>query len=78
MRKPEIEKLNEAYPTVPIEAILKQDILRLGVSFTVDSLKIAAGFKPKDYFIFSFDLVTLEDMEKDQSHLFKAPYLMFV
>ncbi|MDX2470857.1 MAG: radical SAM protein [SAR324 cluster bacterium] len=73
MRKPEIEKLFEAYPSVPIEAILKQDILRLGVSFTVDSLKIAAGFKPKDYFIFSFDLVTLEDMEKDQSHLFKAP-----
>lgn len=78
MNRPErhldqLEALAQKYPEVPFEAILKQDLLRLGVGFSPDSLRIAAGFKPKDYFIFSFDLATLEDLEKEGEHMLRAP-----
>ena len=33
-RRKEIELLAEKYPHVPMEAILKNDLLRLGVAFT--------------------------------------------
>ena len=56
------------FPSLPGEAIIKQDILRLGIRFSESAMSIAAGFKPKDYFIFSFDLVEIEDME-NQEHL---------
>ena len=52
----EINRLHAEFPDIPMEAIVKQDVLRLGVRFTKDSLRIASGYKPKDYFIFSFDL----------------------
>ncbi|PCI30613.1 MAG: radical SAM protein [SAR324 cluster bacterium] len=68
-----LQALKTKYQDIPLEAIIKQDILRLGIYFSEDSLRIASGFKPKDYFIFSFDLVTLEDMEQNTSHLLKAP-----
>ena len=69
----QIESLSEQYPSVPKEAIIKQDVLRLGVGFSKDSLLVAAGFKPKDYFIFSFDLATLEELEEAGEHLLTAP-----
>ncbi|MDT8447104.1 MAG: radical SAM protein [bacterium] len=72
-RLKEVEQLAARYPSLPKEAILKQDMLRLGVGFSEDSLRIAAGFKPKDYFIFSFDLATLEELEAAGEHLLRAP-----
>ena len=69
----EVQKLQLAYSDIPLEAILKQDILRLGIGFSEDSCRVASGYKPKDYFIFSFDLATLEDLEKSGKHLLKAP-----
>ena len=63
-RKAEIEALALAYPSIPLEALLKQDLLRLGLRFTQDSLALASGFKPKDYFIFSFDYTTLAEMQE--------------
>jgi len=52
----------EAFPQLPPEAIIKQDVLRLGLRFSELAMNIAAGFKPKDYFIFSFDLIEIKDM----------------
>jgi len=69
----EIDRLSQSYPEVPVEAILKQDLLRLGVGFSVDSLRIATGFKPKDYFIFSFDLATLSELKDQGGHMLHAP-----
>jgi hypothetical protein len=66
-------KLNQDYLDIPLEAIIKQDILRQGVQFTENCYRIASGFKPKDYFIFSFDHVTLKEMEQKAKHLLKAP-----
>ncbi|MDJ0838562.1 MAG: radical SAM protein [Acidobacteriota bacterium] len=56
------------FDQLPAEAVLKQDILRLGLRFSEAAMNIAAGFKPKDYFIFSFDLIEIKDME-NREHL---------
>ncbi len=61
----------ENFPNLPKEAVIKQDVLRRGLNFSKDALKIATGYKPKDYFIFTFDLVQLKEM--DQSENLKAP-----
>lgn len=55
------------FKDLPKEAVIKQDILRDGLDFSLDSLKIAKGYKPKDYFIFSFDLVPIKDMKKEEN-----------
>ena len=66
-----VEALKLRYPDIPIEAIFKEDILRRGIAWSQEALEIAAGFKPKAYFIFSFDLVPISQM--DQSENTKAP-----
>ena len=65
--------LKKQYSDIPLEAIFKQDVLRLGVQFSEDSCRVASGYKPKDYFIFSFDLATLEDLEQNGKHYLKIP-----
>ena len=57
----------ENFNDLPAEAIIKQDILREGLSFSEDSLRIATGYKPKDNFIFSFDLIPIVEMEKNEN-----------
>jgi len=69
----QVEDLTVRYADIPYEAILKQDILRVGIRFSKDSLRVASGYKPKDYFIFSFDLVTMEELEQQDRHLLNAP-----
>ena len=69
----ELLRCQKQYPDIPFEAIIKQDILRIGLRFSEDSCRIASGYKPKDYFIFSFDLVTLEDLQKQGEHFMQAP-----
>jgi hypothetical protein len=49
-----ITTLSERYE-IPPEAVIKSDLLRLGISFSPDALKVCAQAKPKSYFIFSFD-----------------------
>lgn len=55
-------ELAERYPDIPLEAIIKSDLLRLGVAFTPRALELSAGAKPKSYFIFSFDRVPQKDL----------------
>jgi len=62
-----LERSFDQYSSLPKEAILKQDILREGLAFSPDSLRIAGGYKPKDYFIFSFDLVPISGMSQEEN-----------
>jgi len=66
MRWETIRRLAAAYPDIPPEAIFKEDILRCGLAFSHDALRVASGYKPKAYFIFSFDLVPISGMEQDE------------
>lgn len=58
------------YSDLPFEVVYKQDILRLGIAF--DEAAFAnANYKTKDYFIFTFDRVPLEEMRMGEN--WKAP-----
>jgi hypothetical protein len=57
-----IEAAAALHPSLPREAVIKEDMLRTGMAFSPAALELAARFKAKAYFIFSFDLVPLKDM----------------
>jgi hypothetical protein len=65
-----LEKFIEIYKEIPIEAIIKQDILRLGLKFDVKAIQ-NRQYKTKDYFIFTFDHIPLT--EQSEEYRFKAP-----
>jgi hypothetical protein len=67
----EIENLAKLNPDIPIEAIVKEDLLRQGMAWAPEALEIAVGFKSKAYFIFSFDMIPISEM--GQSENLKAP-----
>ncbi len=66
-----VESLIHRFAHLPKEAIVKEDLLRGGVSFTDGALDIAAAHQNKSYFIFSFDLTPFEKMEGKEYR--KAP-----
>jgi hypothetical protein len=63
--------LIEKYSDLPFEVFYKEDLLRTGVAFSEDALRVASGFQPKAYFIFSFDLVPIDDMPNREN--FRVP-----
>jgi hypothetical protein len=64
----EIEKLSERYPDIPVEVIVKEDLLRRGMAWAPEALEVAADFKLKAYFICSFDMVSISEMgQKEHS-----------
>jgi len=67
----ELERMMQQFPDLPAEAVIKQDILRQGLAFSPDALRVASGYKPKDYFIFTFDLVPVAEMAQHAG--FRAP-----
>jgi hypothetical protein len=66
-----VDHLARRYPDVPVEAIVKEDLLRRGMAWSRDALEVAASYKRKAYFIFSFDMVPISKM--DQGENTKAP-----
>ena len=65
-----LKEMEKLFTDIPVEAIVKQDILRLGLSFDAETLK-NQDYKQKDYFIFSFDLVPLS--EQNDETRFRIP-----
>ena len=66
-----IERLALRFPDVPIEAMFKEDLLRRGMAWSREALEVAAGYKRKAYFIFSFDMVPISDLNQGEN--IKAP-----
>ncbi len=66
-RLEEVDGLIQKYSDLPFEAIFKEDLLRTGIAFSEKALRVAVQFKSKAYFIFSFDLVPLADMPKQEN-----------
>lgn len=60
-----LQAYKDKHPTLPMEAILKTDLLRVGYHFTPAALKVCAKYKPKSYFIFSFDRVEQKELSED-------------
>src|SRR5919197_2749261 len=59
-----VESLIERFPTVPAEAVFKEDLLRTGIAFDASALtdNLDGAVKPKSYFIFSFDQRPLAEL----------------
>src|SRR5215468_337209 len=59
-----LESLMARYPSVPPEAVLKEDLLRTGIAFDASALSdnLDGEIKPKSYFIFSFDQKPLAEL----------------
>jgi hypothetical protein len=71
LRYQQVMALRERFSDLPPEVVVKEDLLRTGIAFSEDALRIAAGFKPKAYFIFSFDLVPITEMRRGEN--FRVP-----
>src|SRR5581483_5709260 len=63
-RRALVESLVERYPSVPPEAVVKEDLLRTGIAFAPSALSdnLEGAVKPKSYFIFSFDQRPLAEL----------------
>jgi hypothetical protein len=59
-----VEDLIGRFPSVPPEAVVKEDLLRSGIAFDASALtdNLDGDVKPKSYFIFSFDQKTLPEL----------------
>jgi hypothetical protein len=59
-----VESLIGRHPSVPAEAVLKEDLLRTGIAFDESALSdnLEGAVKPKSYFIFSFDQKPLAEL----------------
>lgn len=58
-----LEEMERTYKDLPMEAIVKQDILRQGIHFFPEAFQVKDPYKSKDYFIFSFDHIPLADLK---------------
>ena len=65
-RLEQLEHTVAAHPSLPREAVVKEDLLRTGIAFGPEALRLAERFKKKAYFIFSFDLVPLAAMPQGE------------
>lgn len=57
-----LEEMERKYKSIPMEAIVKQDILRQGIHFLKEAFDVTGKYKTKDYFIFSFDHIPLSEI----------------
>ena len=71
IRSQELEHSFEAYPDVPREVIVKEDVLRHGVKFSQAALERACAGRPRSYYIFSYDKIESKEMKHNES--LKAP-----
>lgn len=59
---PTVETYARKYPDVPMEAILKEDLLRLGVGITPAAMGVQSGYRTQAYFLFSYNISAHKDM----------------
>lgn len=60
---PTIETYAKAYSDVPMEVILKEDLLRQGIDLTPAALAAAKDSRPQAYFLFSYNMSDHAEMD---------------
>lgn len=81
-RRKELERLFKAFPDVPREVIVKEDILREGLAFTIPALEHGAAHRTKLYGggLFTYDYVRPEEAADligrvpEEIHIHNGPY----
>ena len=78
---PELEAYFKRFPDVPREVILKIELLSKGHWFTDAALAATRGSLVKSYRLFSYDLITMDQMKRNEARLvpewfytFEGPY----
>lgn len=61
-RREELELMFKKYPDVPREAVIQDDLLRVGVAFTESALQVLEPYATKTYNLFTFDLKDTEQL----------------
>ena len=69
-RRKELESYFVEFPDVPREAIIKNDMLRLGLKFSKSALDRTGGCRVKSYRLFTYDKVGYDQLGDEP---FKAP-----
>ena len=64
---PTVETYAKKYPDVPLEVILKEDLLRLGMSVTPAALEAARGKRQQAYYLFSYNISEHQEMGEEMS-----------
>lgn len=64
---PTLESYAKKYPDVPLEVILKEDLLRLGISLSADAIKAAEGCRTQAYYLFSYNMSEHSELEGNLS-----------
>jgi hypothetical protein len=54
--EPTVVSYRKKYRSIPAEVILKEDLLRQGMSFSREALEFARGFRSQAYFLFSYNI----------------------
>jgi hypothetical protein len=72
-----LEDLFKRFPDVPREVVLKVELLSLGHWFTDAALDATAGSQVKSYRLFSYDLVPMSQMERNESRKVPEYYVIF-
>lgn len=66
-RAAELEEFFNRFPDMPREAIVKEDVLRLGFRFSRAALDAALGCRVKSYRLFSYDGVKMDHMQHQEA-----------
>jgi len=64
---PTVETYSRKYPDVPIEVILKEDLLRLGMTFSKEAMAAARGCRTQAYYLFSYNISGHHDLSSGMS-----------
>jgi hypothetical protein len=64
---PTVEEYASRYPDVPREVILKEDLLRLGMSLTDSAIEAARGCRTQAYYLFSYNISGHGEMKEGVS-----------
>ena len=72
----ELETLFQRFPDVPREVVLKIELLSKGHWFTDAALEATAGSMVKSYRLFSYDLVPMDQMKRNESR--RVPEWIFI
>ena len=64
---PTVDRYAPLYPDVPVEVILKEDLLRLGVGLSPDAMEAARDSRSQAYFLFSYNISAHSDLDEGVS-----------
>ena len=64
---PTLESYAKKYADVPMEVILKEDLLRLGTGISADAIRAVSNYRTQAYYLFSYNISEHSDLDDNLS-----------